>query len=102
LTESQRRSLKNIDVAFSEFWDESKNRLYDITDEIGPRLIIPTHVGSLRALEKATEKWPRFKRMQKEVTLTREKLPERTTFLLIGDWVKVYGSSLEIPEWEEN
>lgn len=100
LTDFQKKELVSIDVLLWEYWDEPKNRFYDITDALAPRLIIPTHLGTLAALQKAIEKWPTYKRVQKDVFLTKENLPERTTFLLLGDWVKVYGSSVEIPDWE--
>jgi L-ascorbate metabolism protein UlaG (beta-lactamase superfamily) len=99
LTPEQLVELQNIDVAFAEFWAEPTNKFFNVMDQVKPRIIIPTHLGDRRALKIATEKWPSFQMSEKEVIIRKENLPDKTTFLVLGDWVKVYEESLALPKW---
>lgn len=90
LSEDQLRDLGRIDVAFAPIdgmWTMSHEELFEVLDQIRPRLIIPMHYGSWGGVEafvaKARARWPVRHHPVPEIEIGFRDLPRSTEVLFL-------------------
>ena len=90
LTSRQLTLLGDVDIAIAPLIDMTSGlsahdrRIFNIMDQISPKLIIPTHVNTARA-KIAAEKWTGFNSYKKFLSISRATLPEKTTIIFMGN-----------------
>lgn len=91
LTPEQAKALGRADVAITQldnaqFSDvDVKNRkAFKLMQQLKPRLIVQTH-SSLAAVKYAATLWPVLFSKRTEITLTPDRLPKKTSLLLLGE-----------------
>jgi hypothetical protein len=102
LTDEQKAALGGpIDVALCPLSNLGGNpgpggsKLRNIITELGPTLVLPTHV-IVEDLRDAADLWQATYAEKPEITLTKASLPAKTTMLLLGDQAANYGALLKL------
>jgi L-ascorbate metabolism protein UlaG (beta-lactamase superfamily) len=103
LTEKQLAELGKVDIAFMHFWGEDE-RMFKEVKQMKPRVVIPTHLGGddthmKAAFRKIRKTWPIYKVEDKQLELSSSRLPQKTSFLLVGERAKVYAKTLRVAKW---
>lgn len=76
------------------------DKAIEIVEQIGPRLIVPSHVN-LGYAGAAGEIWPATWSDDSVVTVSLASLPARTTLLFLGPAASSYGVLLGAAEWHD-
>ena len=90
LSKEQLRDLGRVDIAFAAIdgmWTMSHQELFEVLDQIKPRLIIPMHFGSMGGVEafvaKASAIWKVRRHEGPSIELTFRDLPRETEVLFL-------------------
>ena len=95
LTAGQLKALGDVDIAVTQFensfshMDAINKKGFALMEQVKPRLILQTHT-SPAAVEYARTLWPLLYSERPEVTVTAERLPAKTSLLLMGEQVPYY------------
>ncbi len=91
LTPGQAKALGRVDVAITQFdnaqfsdVDVKNRKAFKLMQQLKPRLIVQTH-SSLPAVKYAATLWPVLFSKRTGVILTPDRLPKKTSLLLLGE-----------------
>jgi L-ascorbate metabolism protein UlaG (beta-lactamase superfamily) len=105
LTQEQLDALGEVDVAIILFAgcgaDPATNRIPRLLEQVGPKLIIPTHADAV-SLQRAAELWESYcgdDADQARVTIRRSDLSGEAKFLMLGENAAICRQALDVPDW---
>jgi len=99
LTTEQLDSLGKVDIAIMLFDVDTTNKYYNMMDKLKPALIIPTHLRG-GAAKYSAQKWTSYWLEDKVLVLTKDILPDQTSFLFMGMFARGYGKLLKLQQWK--
>ena len=105
LTEKQLTELGKVHIAFVLFWGEER-RFFHQVDQLNPHLVFPTHLGgditSMKtALSLIMNAYPTYMRGEKQIDLSIDDMPIKTSFILLGNRAIEYAKEFRIIKWKE-
>jgi hypothetical protein len=106
LTPEQMDQLGRVDIAFIPFCNFRNGmgiddrRGFNLVNQVRPRVVIPTGLD-IQTAKYAAQQWPGFFCDQKELKITQDQLPEKTSVLLMGPDAKRYGKICKVPKFNQ-
>ncbi len=104
LTDSQLQMLAPLDIAIiqlaNRFSDMNlqNRKAFGLIDQIGPRLLIPTHLDE-DTVAHAAERFPAFYSLENPLPIRADQVSDETQLLLLGDSARRYAPVLGLDEW---
>jgi len=75
--------------------DPTGRKMLNVIDQIGPKILLPTHI-SVDVARKAMTEWSANFAAKPAITVRRGTLPATTTMLFLGDQAANYGAVLDL------
>jgi L-ascorbate metabolism protein UlaG (beta-lactamase superfamily) len=107
LTREQLKLLGRVDVLITQFDNErslmtiENLKGFHLTQQVAPRLVIPTHHAGIAALTKAQDYFPCLARESGPVELSFASLPQNTHFLVLGNLASIALEDFSCTSWPE-
>ncbi|HOU85352.1 MAG TPA: MBL fold metallo-hydrolase [Spirochaetota bacterium] len=104
-SDEQLSLLNGLDVALMQFENQysgmpaGSDKGYNLIKQIQPKIIIPTHVQDA-SIKKACAMWKPYYSSKNSVKITKNIIPETTSFLLMGYNGSIYSKEPNAQKWD--